>query len=337
MPGFGLTNFAFGVVSGSFTTGQLTLTVTAGHGGRFADLPAIAVLWNHTLYTNPAEAFWAGFAEIIEIGSRSGDILQTLKRGQEGTSAIASVGTDEYRVAVTQTKAQWDKTWRASPDATLPFDAIESGIADAVTDAVARLVKSNLGTDKCLMSIQGGSTAGSGQAGVVFGDSTDGNLASMIFNRAASNYLAMSAGGSELARFVAGLGITIGDPPTATPAETLHVEAGSNARFDGFMVLPIAAVQTISAGVITVTASCNNVDTESAAATDDLDTINGGPNGSWLLLMAADDTHTVVVKNATGNILLGGSDFSLDTIADTLLLWRLSGSFWLEVSRSNNL
>ncbi len=330
---FGLTNFTFAVVSGTFTTGQTTLNVSAGQGGRFTDFPARAVLWNQTQNANPAEAFYAGFAEIIEIGSKSGDILQTLKRGQEGTSAIASVSTDEYRVAVTMTKEQWGKVWRASPDATSPFDAIESGTADSVTNAAARLVKSNLGTDKCLLSIQGGSTLGSGQSGLALGDSTNGDIASIKFNRAASDFLALVCG-TEYLRLVAGNGIVIGDPPTGVPSEILHVITGANVRIDDFLKMPASASQTIAAGVITVTGSTHKVDTEASASTDDLDIINGGTDGTYLLILAKNAARTIAVKHGTGNLLLaGGADFSLDTVSDTLFLYKL-GTNWIEIARS---
>lgn len=76
------------------------------------------------------------------------------------------------------------------------------------------------------------------------------------------------------------------------------------------------------------------VDTQDAAATDDLDSISGTPaEGDILILSAADDARTVVVKN--GTIKLSGSDMSLDNRYDTLMLIYLN-SAWVELSRSNN-
>jgi len=92
--------------------------------------------------------------------------------------------------------------------------------------------------------------------------------------------------------------------------------------------------KTIASGVITVTESFHQVDTQGDASTDDLDTINGGEKGMSLTITAADGTRTVVAKDGTGNLRLAG-DFSLDTQNDTLTLI-YNGTNWLEVSRSDN-
>lgn len=92
--------------------------------------------------------------------------------------------------------------------------------------------------------------------------------------------------------------------------------------------------KTIAAGVITVTESFHQVDTQGDASTDDLDTINGGEKGMSLTITAANGARTVVAKDGTGNLRLSG-DFSLDTQNDTLTLI-YNGSNWLEISRSNN-
>lgn len=91
---------------------------------------------------------------------------------------------------------------------------------------------------------------------------------------------------------------------------------------------------TIAAGVITITTSAHTVDTQSDAASDDLDTVNGGQLGQTLILTAANSARTVVCKDGTGNLKLAG-DMSLDNAEDTLcLVW--NGSSWLEISRSDN-
>jgi len=88
---------------------------------------------------------------------------------------------------------------------------------------------------------------------------------------------------------------------------------------------------TISGGIITITAitSYHSVDTESDAASDDLDTISGGIEGMLLFICAEDDARTVVVKHGTGNILLSGAaDFSLDSSSDICWLF-YNGSNWV--------
>lgn len=95
---------------------------------------------------------------------------------------------------------------------------------------------------------------------------------------------------------------------------------------------------TIAAGVITITRTYHDVDTQADDATDDLDTINGGTPGRILILTPENNGRTVVVKHATGNIRLdGGVDFSMDTLEDKImLLYDNRTAHWTEVSRSNN-
>ena len=100
--------------------------------------------------------------------------------------------------------------------------------------------------------------------------------------------------------------------------------------------LAVGAVLTIAGGVITVTASFHQVETQNGDATDDLDTINGGTEGDILVLRAYDATHTVVVKDSTDNIKMAG-DFSLDHTHDTITLIATGTGTWLELSRSDNL
>ena len=94
---------------------------------------------------------------------------------------------------------------------------------------------------------------------------------------------------------------------------------------------------TIASGVITVTDSFHLVNTEGAASTDDLTTINSSTAatpGQVLALMAADDGDTVVVKNSS-SIVLGG-DISLLNDTDLLqLMW--TGSKWVILAKSPDL
>lgn len=94
-----------------------------------------------------------------------------------------------------------------------------------------------------------------------------------------------------------------------------------------------AAVQlTIALGAITATKSYHTVETEGGASTDDLDTIGGGTEGDVLAIRPANGSHTVVAKNATGNLRLNG-DYSMDEAVSTLTLL-FDGSNWLELSRN---
>lgn len=91
---------------------------------------------------------------------------------------------------------------------------------------------------------------------------------------------------------------------------------------------------TIATGVVTATKSYHSIDTQSDAASDDLDTINGGSEGQILVIRANNAARTVVAKDGTGNLKLAG-DMSLDNSEDTLTLI-FDGTNWLEMARSNN-
>jgi len=103
----------------------------------------------------------------------------------------------------------------------------------------------------------------------------------------------------------------------------------------GKLNVPNAGELTISAGIVTATGGRHTIDTEGDAATDDLDTINGGTDGDILILNNADSTRDVTYKDATGNLHLSG-DFIANGISDTITLINYSGTDWFELSRSLN-
>jgi hypothetical protein len=78
---------------------------------------------------------------------------------------------------------------------------------------------------------------------------------------------------------------------------------------------------TISSGAVTVSRSTHLLDTEGNAASDNLDTINGGYDGMIVTLRSVDSARDVVVKHNTGNIKLGtGADFTLSTNIKSITL-----------------
>lgn len=113
---------------------------------------------------------------------------------------------------------------------------------------------------------------------------------------------------------------------TSSPGGKLEVSGG--------LLVTSKNTATIATGAITATANIMTVDTESAAASDDLDTINGGVDGAVIHVKAANAARTVVAKDGTGNLILAG-DFSLDNTDDVLTLMS-DGTNWREVSRSDN-
>jgi len=94
---------------------------------------------------------------------------------------------------------------------------------------------------------------------------------------------------------------------------------------------------TIASGVITpLTSSYFTIDTQSDAASDNLDTIlatNFKP-GDMIVVQANNTARTVVLKDGTGNLKLSG-DLSLDNTEDTAQLL-LIGTNWVQVATSNN-
>lgn len=117
--------------------------------------------------------------------------------------------------------------------------------------------------------------------------------------------------------------------------KTINTSANESNAMAGSLAFTSSEL-TISTGSITVVRSYHTVDTESDAATDDLDTIvlTGVSDGALLILSAANTGRTVVVKHGTGNILLdGGLDYSLDDTEKRIVLQR-SGSSVVEICRS---
>lgn len=102
----------------------------------------------------------------------------------------------------------------------------------------------------------------------------------------------------------------------------------------GFFNIPVTSTLTIATGVVTATASHHLVETQGLAATDDLDTINGGVEGDLLIIHTVNNARDVTAKDGTGNLNLAG-DFLMDTTADRLLLMKQSSN-WVELARSNN-
>lgn len=112
---------------------------------------------------------------------------------------------------------------------------------------------------------------------------------------------------------------------------TLHSGGGF-----GRLGYAVGPTRTIASGVITISDySYYRVANEAAAASDDLDTINGGIfDGQILILAAASSSQDVVIKDATGNIRLP-ADFTLSHAQDRITL-QWDGATWNQLSSSDN-
>lgn len=93
---------------------------------------------------------------------------------------------------------------------------------------------------------------------------------------------------------------------------------------------------TLVSDAFTATKSLHAVDTEAAAASDDLSTISAGSGvaaGHLLTLYAANAARVVTVKDSVGNITLAGSDYAMNSAKKSILL-RYDGTNWVEVARA---
>lgn len=125
----------------------------------------------------------------------------------------------------------------------------------------------------------------------------------------------------------------------AGAVDTYNFGSATNKAADVFgtrYLAPMKSELTIATGAVTSVGSYHRVDTEADAASDDLDTINGGADGAILILRAENAARTVVVKDGTGNIQCAG-DMSLDNTQDSItLIYDGTLTAWLELSRSDN-
>lgn len=139
-------------------------------------------------------------------------------------------------------------------------------------------------------------------------------------------YDASAAALKKVSRANALANVFITNTPTTVTAVT---------TFDAPIVMTRYNV-TIAAGVVTVQGNALILDTEAAAATDDLDTINGGTTGQIVILQTANSSRDVVVKHGTGNLFLTGRvDFTLTGTRDKLVLICISTE-WHEIGRGDN-
>lgn len=131
--------------------------------------------------------------------------------------------------------------------------------------------------------------------------------------------------------------ISLGSTNLTLGSGDLTVSAGDVKISSGFLNLGGVSEVTIAAGAITASRSYHFVDTEGDAASDDLDTINGGSNGDLLIIRAVSSSRTVVAKDGTGNLNLAG-DFTMDNATDslTLIYDTTLGGVWVELSRSDS-
>lgn len=89
---------------------------------------------------------------------------------------------------------------------------------------------------------------------------------------------------------------------------------------DGDLAFTGVSTLTISSGIVTVTGNRHLVDTQGAAASDDLDTINGGSAGMVTELRIVASARNVVITNAGNIVTPFGISHTLDTTNQSALL-----------------
>ena len=124
-------------------------------------------------------------------------------------------------------------------------------------------------------------------------------------------------------------------PADRLPALNTDNTFTGDTTFSASVLFPDKSELTISGGEITVSGVNHTIDTESEAASDDLDTINGGSDGQILIVRAENDSRTVVLKHNTGNIFTDdASDVSLDANSKSaLLMYDGTLSRWQVIAR----
>lgn len=112
----------------------------------------------------------------------------------------------------------------------------------------------------------------------------------------------------------------LGTDPAGSAA-SVKVRLAASLSDAGYLRLTGSSTLTISGGVVTKTANLHKIDTEGAASSDALDTINGGADGDVLILSLVAAARQVTITNAVGNIYCaGGTAITLATDNDFVLL-----------------
>ena len=113
-----------------------------------------------------------------------------------------------------------------------------------------------------------------------------------------------------------------------TATEIARVLAGSTLAIQlATLWLSAPTTLTIAGGVVTVTQTQHLIDTEGAAASDDLDTVTGGEAYPVLILRPASGARTVTLKHGTGNLSCElQQNVSLADVTDVaMLVWNGTG------------
>ena len=254
---------------------------------------------------------------------------------QSGTSGVAGIAFGDS-VDAEEAEIRYDNAnnrWEVLIDGNVRFRISESGsvlinersLSIVVTGGAAEM-KIDGGTDST-SQLNLGDTAAGPRGRIRYDNTTD----TLEFDISETVLMSLLSTGLNL---TGDLGVT-GDLNL-----TGDLSVTGNSVFTGAVSYTEGAELTIANadGSITATDSNHTVDTDSDEASDNLDTINGMPVGSWLVLRAANGARTVRIRDsgidgigAAANINVDpavGTYFDLDTTADMAVLYRHNSSKW---------
>jgi hypothetical protein len=139
---------------------------------------------------------------------------------------------------------------------------------------------------------------------------------------------------NDIQASVTDLYTALGATTPAGTAASLLARLAKSLSAGGLLQMTAATTLTISGGVITVTGNYHRIDTESSAATDNLDTITAGTEAWLLFLRTNNSARDVTIKHATGNIkCTGDQDIILSTTNDlAVLIYDDDIDLWLAFS-----
>jgi len=323
-------NNAISTLNTSIDDNDLTIVVDSGDGALFPTGPCWITLFDTDVTTG----------EVVLVDSRSTDTFTVNASGRGAQGSIAQSWTSGVNVQLLMTAGALDQIQSA-------VNGIENGsttltsvtASGAISGASVTATNALTGASAVIGGGYGSTGATISSAGVIQANgaiTTDGALT------ADSAVIGGGYGSTGCTIYSAGAvsadgALTIGGASTLTGA----VACSDDLTVAKFVKVTKSSAVNIASGAITATCSWMQIDTESSAATDDLDTINGGEAGAIIILRTTSSSRDVVVRHlggGTGNIRLdGAANFTLlNTSSRLMLMYDDSLAVWVEIGRGNN-